>query len=321
MDALRRYQSLRPADRNPLDSMGDVNLLHGRLREAENFYLDAAKKDPSFAAGAEFFKAAMARLMTGDLPGADALAQKYAEVRHRIEGPAGGSFDAEWLWISGRRQAACERLGQFARASETASLRDVAARAWAELAIWNLMLGDRTAADAAVGKAMSLATPKSANVAMLARFLAEPSAGAAEWQERIDRLFPGPDPGNLKELGLAYALLLSKQFQDALPVLERVNARTNAAAEESVPILLAWALLETGRTADAEPLLKWNPIPPPNGVNPFASFFFPRIYYLRGLAAEKSGRPDAARSDYALFLKLSGSTPLMWGEEKKAAAR
>jgi hypothetical protein len=56
-------------------------------------------------------------------------------------------------------------------------------------------------------------------------------------------------------------------------------------------------------------------------VNPFASFFFPRIYYLRGLAAEKSGRPDAARSDYALFLKLSGSTPLMWGEEKKAAAR
>ena len=35
MNALRRYQAMRPLDPNPLDSMGDVNLMTGHLQEAE----------------------------------------------------------------------------------------------------------------------------------------------------------------------------------------------------------------------------------------------------------------------------------------------
>ena len=44
----------------------------------------------------------------------------------------------------------------------------------------------------------------------------------------------------------------------------------------------------------------------------------PRLFYLRGLLAEKEGRRDAARGEYQKFLKLSGPDPLIWGEEKKA---
>ena len=44
MNALRRYQSLRPADANPIDSLGDVSLLGGHLGEAEGFYLEAPRK-------------------------------------------------------------------------------------------------------------------------------------------------------------------------------------------------------------------------------------------------------------------------------------
>src|ERR1035438_1149087 len=46
MSALRRYQALRPNEANPLDSMGDVQLIAGRLADAENSYLQAARKQP-----------------------------------------------------------------------------------------------------------------------------------------------------------------------------------------------------------------------------------------------------------------------------------
>ena len=58
---LNRYQSLAPADSNPLDSLGDVNLHAGRLREAEAFYLQSARKNAHFETDGSLFKAAMAR--------------------------------------------------------------------------------------------------------------------------------------------------------------------------------------------------------------------------------------------------------------------
>ena len=47
LKALQRYQALRPRDPNSLDSMGDVNLMAGRLQEAERLYLDAYKRQPA----------------------------------------------------------------------------------------------------------------------------------------------------------------------------------------------------------------------------------------------------------------------------------
>ena len=89
-------------------------------------------------------------------------------------------------------------------------------------------------------------------------------------------------------------------------------------ADETLPVLLAWAWLETGKAADAAPLLAANPIPSPDGVTPFTVMYFPRLLYLRGRLAEAQQNRAAAAQAYRAFLELSGPTPLAWGEEKRA---
>lgn len=318
--ALRRYQALRPSDANPLDSLGDIHLLAGRLREAEDFYLQAARKDPNFPSSAEMFKAAMARLMSGDVAGADALSKQYADAREAAHDPLVETYNAEWSWISGRRKSGFARLAAFARGAETGPLRDAAARCYGELAVWSLMLGDRAAAEQLAGKSVSLAGPPSTGMAMVARFLAQPPAPAAGWTGRIGQLFPNAPSSPVRSFALAYALLLSKEFQPASLVLEKLYENSGPSSDASLPYLLAWTYLETGRAKDAEPLLRWDPIPPLTGPGALLSFYFPRVYYLRGLEAGKDGKPEEARKNYRLFLQLSGPDPLMWGEEKKAMA-
>ncbi len=319
LDALRRYQALRPAEANPLDSQGDVNLLAGRLREAENLYLQAAKKDPNFESGGDLWKAAMARLMSGDVAGADTLFQQYIQAREAAKDPVVEYRQAEWSWISGRRKSACQRLEAFARGAENGPLREFASRAYSQLAVWSLVMGDRTAAAQLAQKGVLLAGPSSAGAAMVARFLTEPPASPPEWSVRAERLFPNASEDSLKDFALAYALLLDKQFQPASLLLKQLYDGANPSADPGLPVLLAWTCLETGRANDAAPLLRFNPIPSNSGASMFAAFYFPRIYYLRGLLAEQEGKPGEARANYRLFRQLSGPDPLIWGEEQRAS--
>ena len=115
--ALRRYAALRPNEPNPLDSMGDVNLANGRLSEAENFYLQSLKKDPNFENQNGLMKAALARLLSGDVPGANNLAERYLAARAEAKDPIVDYRRAQWSWISGRRKAAAQQMGAFALAS------------------------------------------------------------------------------------------------------------------------------------------------------------------------------------------------------------
>jgi tetratricopeptide (TPR) repeat protein len=319
LDALRRYQALRPADANPLDSQGDVNLLAGRLRQAESLYLQAAKKDPNFESGGDLWKAAMARLMSGDVAGADTIAQQYIQAREAAKDPVAEYRKAEWSWIGGRRKSAWQRLETFARTAETGPLREFASRAYSQLAVWSLVMGDRSAAAQLAKKGALLAGPSSAGAAMVARFLAEPPASSSEWSVRVERLFPNASQDSIKDFALAYALLLGRQFQPASLLLNQLYDGANPSVDPSLPVMLAWTCLETGRADDAAPLLRFNPIPSTNGVSLFAPFYFPRIYYLRGLLAEKQGKPDEARANYRLFRQLSGPDPLIWGEEQRAS--
>jgi tetratricopeptide (TPR) repeat protein len=319
LDALRRYQALRPAEANPLDSQGDVNLLAGRLRQAEDLYLQAAKKDPNFESGGELWKAAMARLMSGDVAGADGLARQYIQAREAAKDPVTEYRKAEWSWVSGRRKSAWQGLETLARGAENGPLREFASRAYSQLAIWSLVMGDRATAAQLAQKGALLAGPASAGAAMVARFLAEPPASSSEWSARAERAFPNASENSLKNFALAYALLLGKQFQPASLLLKQLYDGANPSADPSLPVMLAWTCLETGRANDAALLLRLNPIPPTNGVSLFAPFYFPRIYYLRGLAAEKEGKPDEARANYQVFRQLSGPDPLIWGEEQRAA--
>jgi Flp pilus assembly protein TadD len=315
--ALRRYAALRPSDANPLDSTGDVHLAAGRLTDAESFYLQAAKKDPNFQNNGALLKAALARLLTGDAPGANLLAERYLASRLEAKDPIVDYRRAQWTWISGRRKAAAQQMGAFALASESGPLREIASRAYAELAIWSLQSGDRDGGARLAQKALSIAGPASAGSALVARFLASAPAGPSEWVVRAEQQFPGPAQSAIRNFALAYALLLSRQFQPAMLLLRQMWEAGSPTADEGLPVMLAWCALETGRVKDAAPLLASNPIPSANGLTPYTGFYIPRLLYLRGLLAEKEGRAADARAYYDKFLALSGPDPLLWGEEKK----
>jgi hypothetical protein len=111
---------------------------------------------------------------------------------------------------------------------------------------------------------------------------------------------------------LPYALLTAKEFPAAAPLLQRIyDSGEVADPQGALPVLLAWAELETGRDKDAAPLLRWNPIPV-TGTGPLFTFCFPRIFSLRGMAAERAGNHAAAAANYQIFRKLSGPDPLIW---------
>jgi tetratricopeptide (TPR) repeat protein len=305
--ALRRYASLRPRDTNALDSMGDVYVIAGRLKEAEDSYVRAAKQDANFYNGADWYKAAMARLMTGDVAGADGLAAEFVKARSAAKDPTVPVFQAEWQWISGRRKAAYSALEQFAHASEKAQAREAASRAYAQLAVWSLMLGDRAAAEQMSGKAMATAVPASALEALVARFLAQPPAPAAEWQARAERLVPNPNQQSIRDTVLAYALLLSREYAPAVPALQRLYGSAAGTTSEGLPMLLAWAYLESGRANDAAPLLQFYPSPQITGPGVFTGLYFPRMFELRARVAEMRGDTASAQADRKTLAALGGA--------------
>jgi tetratricopeptide (TPR) repeat protein len=188
--------------------------------------------------------------------------------------------------------------------------------------MWSLFLGDRAAAAEMARKALSVPGAQIPAAAQVAKFLAAGPAPEAEWAARAGKFFP-PNPAlaPLRDLALACALLLEKEYQPASGILRKLyDEGAHPPGEEGIPVLLAWTLLETGHYQEAAPLLRSAPVPPVTGATVFTPFYFPRLYYLRGLAAEKSGKPGEAREAYRLFLQLSGPDPLAWGEEAKAKA-
>jgi len=55
------YAKLRPADANPLDSLGDVHYMYRKFPEAAAAYQQVAVKFPQFQAGGDYYKAAWAK--------------------------------------------------------------------------------------------------------------------------------------------------------------------------------------------------------------------------------------------------------------------
>lgn len=314
--AIDRYRKLLPTGPNPLDSLGDVNLIAGHLSEAEGYYRQAAQRSPQFYAGLDFLKAAMAHLMTGDLAGADILAQQYFDARASAQDPLLEYRKAQWAWISGRRKAACRQMEQLARATETGTARDIAAHAYAELSIWTLMLGNRENASDMARKAAGLATPATALPATLAQFLSQPPASPEDWKARAWKLLRDPAHPAFANMALANALLFNKQYAAALPVLKTMYDGGNPTADEGLPVLLAWADVETGHLPEAAALLRANPPLSDVGLSWSTPLHFPRIFYLRAVVAEKEGKSDEAHENLRIFRAISGPDPLLWGEEQ-----
>jgi tetratricopeptide (TPR) repeat protein len=275
--ALNRYATLRPKDPNPIDSLGDINLITGHLYEAESYYVQAANRDPNFYAGGDWYKAAVARLLAGDAAGADKFASRFAAARAAAHDPGAPLITPQWQWLSGDTKPATGALLQMARAAEADGSRELASRAYSQLAVWSLLAGDRTAATAQAEKAAMLAVPRTATETAIVRFLALPPASASEWQARTERLAPNPAQQAIRDTMLAYALLLSGQFAPAAEHFNRLYDQGAAETNEGIPVLLAWCYTEAGRPNQVAPLLEFNPVPSVNGPSIFTSFYFPRL--------------------------------------------
>jgi tetratricopeptide (TPR) repeat protein len=304
---LRGYEELRPGDPNPLDSLGDVHFVLGHYGEAEQFYLAAHAKAPGFLNGGELLKAAQARLMTGDVAGATAVFNRFLAERRAAHDPFIEYHAAAWSWQTGGRRAAIERMDRLARAAEAGPLREVASRADAQAALWLLELGDGAAAAECVRKAVAEGGPATPGATALVAFLTQPGDTLPETAQPI-----------LKDYARAYALLFSKNFQPAVPVLEEIYRRPTLELDDGLGVLLAWAYEETGQWQKADPLLRLNPLPQAPGLTTFSSLYFPRLFFLRGALLDKQGQPSQAVPNYRLFVALSGADAEIWGEERRA---
>ncbi len=302
VNALREYEKRAPGDANPLDSLGDVHYYLGRFAEAERFYLQAHEKNASFGGGAEVYKAARARLMTGDAAGATEIFLRFAEARRTAGDPLIGLRQAQWSYLSGSVREAEDQAQRFAAA---ASNPDAGSQAYSQLSAWRLAAGDVTRAREYASRAASTARlPVSQTLSSVCGFLAGPPAPAAEWQIRAAGHFRGPGAELVGRHALAYALLFGRQFDAAAGVLRDLNRTASPVAPEQVPVLLAWALAETGRVEDAASLIETYGIPGAGGESTFAFLSFPRIFQVRAAVLRKQGKAPEAARNLELFRKL-----------------
>lgn len=314
VESLRRYRGLRPGEANPEDSLGDVHFAFGRFTEAEKHYLEAYRKSPHFLQGAGLYKAAMARLMTGGIQGADELFRKFAEHRRGAGDPQIEIRQAQWEYASGRRKQAIARLEAL-----TKYRHDAAPRAWAQLAVWRLEAGDleRARRDARRAEAAA-ADPPSRLLARVCAFLTQPPAAPAAWEERAARAFSDSAGSALRRTALAYALLFSRHFAEAARLLREIREATPPSSPEPAGILLGWALLESRQ--DPGDLLR--PFPPPDARSDqtFACLSFPRLLALRARWLTQKGRRDEAQANYSMFLKLAGDLPTIFEDRRQLQA-
>jgi tetratricopeptide (TPR) repeat protein len=280
--ALLEYRRLAPKGANPLDSLGDVHFHLGAFRDAEKYYLEAHEKDKAFLGGAELYKAARARLMTGDKAGANDIFQRYAAERSAAQDPLGGYRQAQWLYLTGKRAEAVAALTKLA---SSPAAPDVLSLAASQLAIWSLLNGNRDEAAAWTGKAVGAAgSPGSRRLAALCLALtgSTPPQGALT--------------AEVAKVAAALRALLAQRFADAVPLLEDRSAAADPVGSDRVGVLLAWALNETGRLQEAAPWLETFGVPPAGLEDPLVYFSFPRVFQLRATALAKQGRQaDAAK--------------------------
>jgi tetratricopeptide (TPR) repeat protein len=275
-EALAQYQKLAPGDANVLDSQGEVSYLGGEFKSAAEYFERAAAKNPS-----ELLKAAEARLMLGDLQGADGLF-----VIRLGPGASGQIQMAQWEFLTGRATAGMARMEKLA-AGLSGDLQSVA---FSQLAIWKLETGDRTAAADLANQAVARAQgPFAREMSAASRYFAS-----------------GTAPGSGTTMTDAYALLFAKKYREALPLLQANYGSTNPSADGQVRTLLAWAYVEIGAIDQATPLLDLYPLPLSSGNPLFASLVFPRYLFLRGVVLEKAGKRDEARKSFELYSKYGG---------------
>lgn len=202
---LSRYRDLRPLEANPLDSLGDVHFYLGRFSQAENYYLEGYAKDTSFLFGGELYKAAWARLMTGDLKGADEAFGRFLQARQGLNDPLAPYRQAQWEYLTGRRKQAIARLDRMAQAPQP----PLASLAAFQLSVWMLETGSPT-------RAFEAGPSQYAQACQLLLSKQFPEAAT-----RVTKLYQQTSPASPDPLDvlLAWALLETDRFNQAAELL------------------------------------------------------------------------------------------------------
>ncbi len=255
------YKRLAPNDPNTLDTQGDVELAFGHFAEAERDY------------AATPWKAANARLQSGDLAGASAIMARHIEDLRKGANPTAGYREAEMLYLTGRQSDGITAMARFADSATQPELKSVA---YTQATIWAVIAHSNAQAARLGDQALRLKGQNTFLIAAVARFLAQPPASTAEWQQRASTTFGGNGAATVRHLAVGLALLLAGRFTDAVPDLEQVYRLTPAS--DSTPMYLyGWALLETGRKAEAAQLLRLNPIPNAGIAPSFEALYTPHV--------------------------------------------
>jgi tetratricopeptide (TPR) repeat protein len=115
---------------NALDSAGEAFFSRGKFAEAEKYFLQAHAKSSALLSGGDLLKAAYARWLQGDLPGADRQFAEYIDFRTRQHDPVIVWRQAVWSYSTGRPDAAVAGL---MKVIGPGTLGDLAR---AQLALW-----------------------------------------------------------------------------------------------------------------------------------------------------------------------------------------
>jgi tetratricopeptide (TPR) repeat protein len=275
VEALEQYRRLAPLDANAIDSLGDVHFYLGHFSEAEKYYLDAHRINSALLGGGDLYRAAVARLLAGDVQEADKHFGGYMQLRQSLGDSVAPVRQAVWWWSTGRRRQAVASLKKLAAGTDT--VPDVAALAWTQLAIWSLNDGRLNEAKPQAQQAMTLArSPVTKTLAWAASSICSGSVNPKS-------------PVNI----FGYFLLLTKRFSEAVPLWQNIYANTSANTAVESRVLLAWSLIETGKAAQAEELLRGWPLPGLGAEPGFFAVIFPRYLELRSRAGTDS---DARRA-------------------------
>jgi tetratricopeptide (TPR) repeat protein len=298
--ALLEYGKRTPNNPNGFDSLGDVHYLLGEFTGAEKFFLEAVRMDPNFLGGASLWKAAHARLMTGDIDGADTIVSKYFDLLQKRNEPLLEYWRVLWDYEAGRNS----------RALETVPTGAAAPLIHVQRAIWLVDRGELARARKEAQEAAA-SSPSPQNQALIAIFLTEPPTTAAGWKLRAAQAFPGTGKDPVERLATAYALVLGRHFEEAVPLLKEAVDSVVPPANGTLQFLLGWALVESGKAEEAAPYLATYPIPQP-GVDVFASLSIstPRIFQLQAAVLEQQGKRAEAERKLEIFKKLKGDSPL-----------
>jgi tetratricopeptide (TPR) repeat protein len=304
MSALQTYRRLSPGDVNPIDSQGDVAFSFGRFSDAEKLYQQAAARDPAFQNSADLLKAAMARLMTGDVAGADKEFDKYAAARRIAKDEMLPFRSAQWRFLSGRHDEALSALTNLVTNPDPQfQAPQFKAMVLTEMAVWELQLGHR---DRALKNSLDALKSGGASAStLITRFAAENAKTAEEWSALADRMLGNPQLARMRPIVLAYALFMSQQWQAAEPLWKKLFDESGP--DDSItPVIYGQILVALNRPRDAEPYLRLFPDVRTNGVMEFLSLAIPRILDARAAVLASQGKNAEADTSRKVFKTLWG---------------